>query len=251
MNLQSFYDGTRFEEHELIKVLVNKTNSNVPLLSDADATMLWQNHNFMREASDRYSKLDDRSASSPSMFYFLERLLVSSGVFLPLPPSSIVDIPGTVFFVPSLLVQASPTDVWTYKNSNSWSTTLCHSWLFRDGVPMHLMEHLVVKLLRDLYDFSLDFHTMPAPESLQHARTDPLSRNAMSSFLSGHNSDPIGPFRIRQVMCWKSSFLVKISSQFVDAETGQLVESPVEIFVTVCGQGSSHCVASEEMRPSM
>ena len=114
--------------------------------------------NFMREAADRYWQLNESSTAAPTMFYFLERLLVHSGIFLPLGVATDTLSGGMnrdeVYFIPSLLSSNDPGDVWTskdiwsYRNSDSFLTTLCHSWLFRDGAPSDLFEHITVAVLK-------------------------------------------------------------------------------------------------------
>ena len=155
MNMQCIYSEQQFAENDATRVLGGGTASSCPLLSGEDARMLWQSMSFMREAADRYWQLNESSASAPTMFYFLERLLVNCGILLPLGMSNYGAGAGVerdeVFFVPSLLAQNDPSDVrdiWTYRSSESWTTTLCHSWLFRDGAPSDLFEHLTVTLLK-------------------------------------------------------------------------------------------------------
>jgi len=156
-----------------------------------------------------------------------------------------------VFLVPSLLARADdPENLWTYKVRESWMTTLCHSWLFRDGAPSHLMERITVNLLRDLYEFSRKFQS-PSGASPTRAVTEPLSRASANEFMDRHKGTAIGRIRIHQVMCWQSSFVAKIGCIFPDAESGELRESFVEIFVSIQDGESSHCVASDAMRSSM
>ena len=161
MQMQCLYSEQEFTENDITRVLGGGAASNCPLLSGEDAKMLWQSMSFMREAADRYWQLNESSASAPTMFYFLERLLVSCGIFLPLGTSNYGLGAGLqqdeVYFVPSLLAQSDPGDVWTskdiwsYRNSDSFLTTLCHSWLFRDGAPSDLFEHLTVALLKGTF----------------------------------------------------------------------------------------------------
>ena len=193
------------------------------------------------------------------MFYFLERLLVRSGVFLPLQISqqnASLD-KSEVFFVPSLLpvAQADP-QLWSYMTSESWTTTLCHSWLFRDGSPSNLMEHLTVKILRDLYEFSRTFRPEEAgapPNRCESARahTDPTTRESFGEFFEEHNNEALGCVRVHQVVCFLSSMVVKIGTVFADAKTNQLRESFVEVFIAVVDQSSPNTVASDVMRPYM
>jgi hypothetical protein len=256
MNMQCIYSDQKFPESEITKVLVSSTAS-CPLLSDSDARMLWQSMSFMREASDRYAELTESATTAPTMFYFLERLLVHSGVLLPLraspPPTMALDQPvqSEVFFIPSLLTQTDPRDVWTFKSSESWMTTLCYSWLFRDGAPSDLMEHVSVELLKDLYEFSQDFQGTPKQEYPQRSHTVPIGRGSLHQFLEEHDTQAIGRIKVHQIMCWKTSVLVKIGTVFADQDSGELRESFVEVFVTVVDQSSSQCVASDAMRASM
>jgi hypothetical protein len=254
MNMQCIYSDAKFGENEVTRTLVTDTGSSVPLLSDEDANMLWHSMSFMREAADRHSELSETSAAAPSMFHFLERLLVNSGVFLPLGAShtnASLDR-SQVFFVPSLLSQADPRDIWTYKSREGWMTTLCHSWLFRDGAPSSLMEHITVSLLRDLYHFSRTFQVVPPREPWQErARSVPIARTSFDRIYEEHDQQVLGRVKIHHVMCWKSTLLVKIGTIFADHESGELKESFVEIFVTVVDNSSTHSVASDVMRASM
>jgi hypothetical protein len=103
-----------------------------------------------------------------TLFAFLQRLLIRFGVFVPIDLSidkanlggrkygrirctdecclggnsgcghasqkinlSKTDEISRFFFLPSLLGPGEPAEVWTYKTSDSWKTTLCHSILFQ------------------------------------------------------------------------------------------------------------------------
>lgn len=243
MNMQCIYSHQKFTEHEVIRTLVSGTLSSCPLLSNEDAKMLWQSMSFMREAADHYSQLSESSTSTPTMFYFLERLLVHAGIFLPLSSEQ-------VFFVPSLLAQADPREVWTYKSSESWMTTLCHSWLFRDGVPSNLMEELTVKVLGDLHAFCKKFQVARGKPPTR-SQTVPIRDSSVSDFVHQHENEALGRVKIHQIVCWNSSLLVKIGTVFADPESGELRESFVEIFVAIVDQSDNHCVASDAMRANM
>mmetsp|Transcript_3385 Transcript_3385/g.6702 ORF Transcript_3385/g.6702 Transcript_3385/m.6702 type:complete len:1454 (-) Transcript_3385:94-4455(-) len=259
MNMQCIYSEQQFVENDATRTLGGGTASSCPLLSGEDAKMLWQSMSFMREAADRYWQLNESSASAPTMFYFLERLLVNCGILLPLGMSNYGAGAGVerdeVFFVPSLLTQNDPGDVrdiWTYRSSESWTTTLCHSWLFRDGAPSDLFEHLTVTLLKDAYDFtkSADKGLNPR-EPPQRSQTVPLGHASMQNFIEEHDQQAIGSVRIQQVVCWHSSLLLKIATVFPSSENQELRESSVEIFVTIVDQNSRYCVASDAMRANM
>jgi len=256
MNMQCIYSQYQFAEHEIITALASGHMASCPLLSDSDAKMLWQSMSFMREASDHYAQLSETSTSTPTMFHFLERLLVHGGIFLPLgaedSSTASLDKTSEVFFVPSLLAQADPREVWTYKSSESWMATLCHSWLFRDGVPPNLMEQLTVNILRDLYKFSRQFHgETRRGDQLSRAQTVPLSRISMDNVLGEYDEDVLGRVKIHQIVCWNASLLVKIGTVFADQESGELRESFVEVFVAIVDQSDDHCVASDAMRLNM
>jgi S1-C subfamily serine protease len=183
------------------------------------------------------------------MFEFLERLLVHKGVFLPLDVTqSLQEDPTATYFVPSLLAQGEPSDVWTYKSSDSWMTTLCHSWLLRDGSPENLMEHVTVSLIQDLYEFSQSV-ALPKPRRLTHTNSFPLGHNSMSEFLQTHES--VGRIKIHNIMCWKSSVLVKIGCVFSEPESGEIRESFAEIFVSLVDPQSVHCVSSNSIGSGM
>lgn len=251
MNMQCLYSDRRYEENEIAHALAGSTTSSCPLLSDQDAQMLWQSMSFMREAADRSADLGDCPATTPSLFAFLERLLVSTGVLVPVACSQGSLDRSQVFFVPSLLAQVDPRDVWTYRTSESWMTTLCHSWLFRDGAPANLMENITVSVLRDLYEFSRTFHGTLEKKPPSLARTVPMRPASLHEFYEAHNEQPIGRFRIHQIMCWQTSVLIKLGTVFAEPDSNELRESFVEILITMVDQSSDMCVASDAMRSGM
>ena len=161
-----------FEEHKVAKALLIGETSNCPLLSSDDAELLWDRWSI-REARDRTSR--NSGSPTPSIYYFLERLLVHAGIFLPIESNERTK-QSDIYFVPSLLVQADSQNVWTYKTSESFKTTLCHSWRFRGIAPSDVMDVMTVRILRNLYNFS---------------RTGA---------------------QINQIMRWKSSMIVKLES---------------------------------------
>ena len=246
MNMQCLYSDQQFPENHVVQTF-SANNSSCPLLSSSDTQMLWQSMSFMREAADRSAQLSENSTTAFNMFGFLEHLLVHTGVFCPLDIDRFAS-PDNVYFVPSLLAPADSRDVWTFKSSESWMTTLSHSWLFRDGTPVGLMEHVTVALLRDLYEFS---HIVAKPQHLSpaRARTFPFAQNSLTNFIDTHDGEAIGHIKIHQMMCWKSSVLIKIGCVFPEGQ--ELRESFVEIFIAITDQSSPHCVASDAMRSNM
>ena len=239
MNMQCLYSNQQFPENNVTQTF-STSSSSCPLLSSPDTQMLWQSMSFMREAADK--SLFENSTTASTMFGFLEHLLVHTGVFLPLDIDRFAS-PDNVYFVPSLLAQANSRDIWTFKSSDSWMTTLSHSWLFRDGAPVGLMEHVTVALLRDLFESS---HLVAAkPHTPQRSRPVPFAQNALTDSMDPQD----GRIKIHQMMCWKSSLLIKIGCVF--EEGNELRESFVEIFVAIADPSSPHCVASDTMRSDM
>ncbi len=246
MNMQCLYSDQQFPEN-LVTQTFSTGASNCPLLSSSDTQMLWQSMSFMREAADMSSQSQENATTSSTMFGFLEHLLVHTGVFLPLDVDRFAS-PDAVYFVPSLLAQSSTRDVWTYKSSEAWMTTLAHSWLFRDGAPYGLMEHVTVSLLRDLYEFSHIVAAMPRSPP-PRSQTFPFAQTTLTDFLDNHDGEAIGHIKIHQMMCWKNSLLVKIGCIFSDGN--EFRESFVEILVTIADPSSQHCVSSDAMRSNM
>lgn len=242
MNLQCVYSGEAFNESDVVQTLLQGTNSSCPILSAKDSAMLWKSMSFMREAADRTAQL---SEASTTMYDFLERLLVYSGIFMPLTVSA-----EPTYFVPSLLDTAAAAGVWTYKSSESWMTTLCHSWLLRDGAPSNIMEHVTTSLLQDLYEFSHTFQGATV-KPIQHPKMYPLGAHSMAEFMDSHDHQAIGRIKIHQVVCWKSCLLVKIGTVFADAGQKELRESFTEIFVALVDEQSEYCVATRNMSNSM
>lgn len=257
MNMQLLYSNQQFPENQAIQTL-SSGSSSCPLLSSSDTEMLWQSMSFMREAADKSDQLSEHSTTCATMFGFLETLLVHTGIFLPLDIDRFA-VTDYVYFVPSLLANGDAKSVWTYKSSEAYMTTLCHSWLFRDGAAVDLMEQVTVALLRDLYEFT---HVVAAstpsedvkPASnhgttLNRAQSFPFSQSAANDFIGMHDGDAIGGIRIHQVNCWKSSLLVKVGCVF--PEGNELRESVVEIFVAITDQFSPLCVSSDAMGARM
>lgn len=252
MRMQCFYSNDEFPETDMAKTLLSGMASSCPLLSGSDARMLWTSKSFMKEATNSCSQLALGYESAPSMFSFLERLLVHSGVFLPLGQSNSAQATGEVYFVPSLLPQVDPCDIWTFRSSESWTTTLCHSWLFRSGSPSDLMESITCSVLRDLHAFARAFQGSACDRSRQRKCTLPDQRSSLNQFSYNENAEQaLGHVRIHQLQCWQSSILVKVGTVFVDTESSELRESFSEMLITIVDQSSDLCIASDAMRAGM
>eukprot|EP00957_Ditylum_brightwellii_P049501 3754536-Ditylum_brightwellii.AAC.1 len=93
-----------------------------------------------------------------ALFFYLRCLLVHHGVFVPVP-IAILENDGakssTSFLLPSFFPERIPSDIWSYKTSKSWKTTLSHSWLFHDVVlpPSHLMPRIMATVLKDVANY--------------------------------------------------------------------------------------------------
>lgn len=136
------------------------------------------------------------------------------------------------FFLPSLLGGGEPPDIWTFKTAESWKTTLCHSILFPDGVPPGLMERITSTVLGDLY-------------------TNPSSAGDSDAFEMPYGRGAVGQLRIKETLCWRSAFFLKLSREEVDSATGEVQQSIVEVFATLVDQESKLCVAADSMGVGM
>ena len=115
---QAFYSDQQFPESHVTQTFTGN-NSSCPILSHQDTQILWQSTNFMMEAVDQFSQRSENLTTMSAMFDFLQHLLEDTGVFLPLEIDQFSST-DKIYFVPSLLPQASSRDVWTYKCSESW-----------------------------------------------------------------------------------------------------------------------------------
>eukprot|EP00535_Pseudo-nitzschia_heimii_P002724 CAMPEP_0197182382 /NCGR_PEP_ID=MMETSP1423-20130617/6350_1 /TAXON_ID=476441 /ORGANISM="Pseudo-nitzschia heimii, Strain UNC1101" /LENGTH=1613 /DNA_ID=CAMNT_0042632795 /DNA_START=137 /DNA_END=4978 /DNA_ORIENTATION=- len=248
--------GHYFPESNVTKTF-SGNNSSCPILSSQDAQMLWQMDDFWREAVQKSSHLSDELTTKSTMFDFLQHLLEKRNVFLPLD-MSLYHSTEKIFFVPSLLPKASSSDVWTYKNSDSWKVTLCHSWLFRDGAPAGVMEQVTVALLRDLYESShkdagspiRNLNSSLSDHHLQQTNSLSVGQSHVRNSIESHGIEPVGPIEIDQINCWQNSLLLRICRSFRRENEANFTKK-LEIFVTITDLVSPHSVASDAMRSNM
>jgi hypothetical protein len=222
--------------------------------------MLWQAKKFTKKAADRAQEYSNSMKLTP--FVFLQRLLIRFGVFVPIDLSiekaflggkeyakaigDVAKLPEMItpteqsptpeshfFFLPSLLGPGEPAEAWTYKNNDSWKTTLCHSVLFPDGVPPGLMERITAAVLSTVYAVS------KGCELIVH---------------SPHHGKGIktldGPLRVKEILCWRTAFFLKLGTE-VKNDKGEVKESVVEIFAHLVDRESHLCVGSDSMGAGM
>lgn len=235
-------------------------NLNCPVITAEDALMLWQAKKFTRKAADRAEEYSNNMTVTP--FVFLQQLLTRFGVFVPIDlsiekaflggkeyartvddgysaPTAIVETNNETrqesqfFFLPSLLGPGEPAEAWTYKNNDSWKTTLCHSILFPDGVPPGLMERITASVLSTVFAVSKGY------ELIVH-----------SAFHGEGIKTLDGPLRVKEILCWRTAFFLKLGTE-VKNENGELKESVVEIFAYLVDRESHLCVGSDVMGAGM
>jgi hypothetical protein len=233
---------------------------NCPVITAEDACLLWQGKRVTKKAAERAQEYSNNMTMTP--FEFLQLLLIRFGVFVPIdltiesivlggkeyshlaesgasatatytpgtgtgefnPGSLVEDVDAAqFFFLPSLLGPCEPSDAWTYKSSDSWKTTLCHSVLFPDGVPPGLMERLTASVLSSVYAVSM--HT---------DNVDDQDAAACEGQLS-----------VKEILCWRTAFFVKLGTRSANKE------SIVEIFCHVADRDSHLCVGSDYMGVGM
>jgi len=233
---------------------------NCPIITADDACLLWQSKRITKKAAERAQEYSNNMAMTP--FEFLQQLLIRFGVFVPIDlsiekaflggkeyahlsediSSDFVGVTvnkpsddnAKFFFLPSLLGPCEPTDAWTYKSTDSWKTTLCHSVLFPDGVPPGLMERLTASVLSSIYDV--------AHRKESTAFADDLYGQRVATYE--------GQLSVKEVLCWRTAFFVKLGSKS-KAPDGSTKESIVEIFTHIADRESHLCVGSDYMGVGM
>ena len=241
---------------------------NCPVITAEDALMLWQAKKITKKAAERAQAYSNNMTVTPFEFLQLllirfgvfvpidlsiEKALLGGKEYTKLvdnieesagTPSTSTDMPmpevtieqsseelalkATFFFLPSLLGPGEPTEVWTYKNTDSWKTTLCHSVMFPDGVPPGLMERLTASVLSSVYAAS-------------------NAHSPGGSHSHGHGTATCeGRLVVREVLCWRTAFFLKLGT-VVPSTDGAHKESVVEIFCHLAERDSPMCVGSDYM----
>lgn len=236
-----------------------EANMNCPVITAEDACMLWQAKKFTKKAAERAQEYSNNMTVKP--FEFLQLLLIRFGVFVPIdlgiekallggveystrssgesrtPETISLDedppidsqLQATYFFLPSLLGPGEPAEAWTYKSTDSWKGTLCHSVLFPDGVPPGLMERITASVLSNLY-------------AMAHKR-ERMTAETLDGQVSASYE---GLITVKEVLCWRTAFLVKLGMRIQSPE-GDFKESIVEVFTALVDKDSHLCVGSDTM----
>mmetsp|Transcript_14610 Transcript_14610/g.42034 ORF Transcript_14610/g.42034 Transcript_14610/m.42034 type:complete len:1796 (+) Transcript_14610:222-5609(+) len=253
---------------------------NCPVVTAEDACLLWQAKKIINKAAERALQYSNNMTMSP--FDFLQRLLIRFRVFVPIdldiekavlggrefgPRGEAIEVDegsthelnamteddARFFFLPSLLGPGEPGEVWSYKNSDSWKTTICHSILFPDGVPPGLMERITATVLSDIY--SATQNMKQGQSANQSNQTEVAQRIAPDAKTIQANSQTpafdIGQLVVKEILCWRSSFYLKLGMEVTDPADGQVKESVVEIFCALLDKDSHLCVSSDYMRVGM
>jgi GTPase SAR1 family protein len=245
---------------------------NCPVITAEDACLLWQAKKITKKAAKIAQQHSNNMAMSPFEFLQLllvrfgvfvpidatiERALLGgreyAGIMSDVEAESMLELtddepkPVAVvnierpeaalkakfFFLPSLLGPGEPSEAWTYKNTDSWKTTLCHSILFPDGVPPGLMERLTANVLSAIY-----------------AVCNQTRASANGGYVANDVATYDGTMTIREVLCWRTAFFIKLGT-VVPSTDGVKRESVVEIFATLADQESRLCVGSDFMGVGM
>jgi len=247
---------------------------NCPVVTAEDACLLWQAKKIINKAAERALQYSNNMTMSP--FDFLQRLLIRFRVFVPIdldiekavlggrefgPRGEAIEVDegsthelnamteddARFFFLPSLLGPGEPGEVWSYKNSDSWKTTICHSILFPDGVPPGLMERITATVLSDIYAATQTMKQgQSAKQSSQTEIAQQIAPDARALHL--HSNAPafdIGQLVVKEILCWRSSFYLKLGMEVTNPADGQLKESVVEIFCALLDKDSHLCVSSD------
>jgi len=225
-----------YEEHGITKALIGGLGSNCPLLSSCDARMLWKDIVSTGEPDVAHSPcpLENSSADKEdTVFIFLERLMVYSGIFLPLQcerDESPDRLDRSIYFVPSLVPRdETPQELWTYKGTSASTTTLCHAWQFNQRVPETFLEKIRVQVLNHLHKF-----LNAEPSSWKAPTQQGLASRATIR-------DP--SLQLKFVFCLKSCMRIRITAEFSKDDV-----SAVDIFIAVVDSMSAHDVASNGRR---
>jgi hypothetical protein len=240
---------------------------NCPVITSEDACLLWQAKRITKKAADRAQEYSNDITVTP--FEFLQMLLIRFGVFVPIdlsidkaclggkeyaqavddmcaydPIDKAAETPTEItvevsseeqarkskfFFLPSLLGPGEPSEAWTYKSSDSWKTTLCHSILFPDGVPPGLMERLTASVLSSIY-------------AVANRKENAVCKDHLGRDVATYQ----GQLSVKEVLCWRTAFFIKLGTE-VPSSNGEKKESIVEIFTHLADRNSPLCVGSDYM----
>jgi len=250
----------------------NEATVNCPVITSEDAYMLWQDKQVTRKAAELVEY--NAAGTKLKPFEFLQLLLVRFRIFIPIDlgiekvflggiehsqktidkepqqtaetksfddvrfsgAKNRIDIfKSTNFFLPSLLLPGELTEAWTYMTKKSYTTTVCHSFLFEDGVPPGLMERITASVLSNIYAIT---HRQDTDDSALRAITETITGPLPFS--------PEGIISVKEVLCWRSAFLLKLKLTWTPIH-GEEKSSINEIFTALVDKDSNYCVGSSKM----
>lgn len=220
---------------------------NCPVITAEDACLLWKNKKITKFFGKRAK---EKSKAPWSPLEFLQHLLVRFGIFVPIDLTITRALFGgrdfsnaTVrvgeeeqsiqeraansrfYFLPSLLGSTEPDDIWTFKTTDAWKSTLCHSLLFPDGVPPGLMERFTAMVLSSIYSLAKRTPGTPGETSTER-------------------------LNVKEVLCWRTAFFLKLGTTTSTGEDTAR-ESIVEIFANIVDRESPLCVGAMDMGVGM
>eukprot|EP00536_Pseudo-nitzschia_multiseries_P002966 jgi/Psemu1/184845/e_gw1.42.140.1 len=234
----------------------DEATTNCPVISSDDAYMLWQYKQGTKKAVELVEEASVGTELKP--FDFLQLLLLRFRIFIPIdlgidkavlggieysqkmsdiiPHQNAEMEYSTYFFLPSLLGELKDmTGAWSYRTVDAYKATLCHSFLFEDGVPPGMMERITAFVLNNIYAIT------------QGQGTD--SAEFRDNTASNRGSPPLSPegiISVKEVLCWRNAFILKLKYTWKTMD-GKTYSSIDEIFTTLVGKDSNYCVGSSKM----
>jgi len=229
-------DDLNFSGNDLVparKLFCDYENLKCPLVSSHDLNLLWKVGQLA---------IDSLRGKTTSYYSMLQELFIDYRILVPINTDSSAE-KNDIYFVPALLDPGSPFDNWAYKCKESWMTTICTSWLFIHSVPSNLMELVSASLLRDLNDLGKRRLESVSSEAsaIAQSNSSPLLGSSQSY------TSEIDRFHVHQMLCWRSTLIVKFRVEVIDKISRERKYSNVEVLVQLVGQSCETCVASENL----
>jgi hypothetical protein len=242
---------------------------NYPTITAEEAAQLWRVKNLIYNAAKRCDGTGASDTGTNELFQFLESLFVAFNIFIPMDsgwsdgrfngqsrivqrelpvPHGMAITRAGRFMLPSLVDQGAPeNDVWTYKSSKAYTTTLAVSWLLPDiGGSSHLMERVTACVLRNIYGAT----SQEAANESSTSDETPVLHNAATSvsFDPFRVDETVGKLCVEAMHVWRTAILFQFSTKYVSEQhQGGIGKSFVEVFVHLVDQANPTCVGSNSM----